>query len=172
MEPVEQEQGDEQEKAMSRALGYLGYKARTESEMAQYLEKCGFSPEVGEAVVARLCELGYLDDEKYIAAFIEARARQTGHAKSRIRGDLRRRGLDRDSVELALDDLDSSYDQSAAVATASKLKRRYLGCDSATRRRRMLSALVRRGFDYGVAMSAISAVEDAEPPDGSVLDAV
>ena len=50
--------------AMSRALHYLGYRARSEKEVADRLRRYGHGEETVEGVIWRLGELGYLDDEK------------------------------------------------------------------------------------------------------------
>lgn len=144
---------------MSRALGYLGYKARTEDEMRQYLARRGYSDETTDAVLSRLREMGYVDDLSYIETFVETRGKRGNHAKSRLRGDLVRRGLDTDDVDEALEALDPNHDENAAIELAMKLCRRHQSVEPGVRHRRMMAALVRRGFSYSTASAAIRSVE-------------
>src|SRR3712207_9232104 len=51
--------------AMNRALGYLGYRARSEKEVHDRLRRYGYGEETVEGVIGRLGELGYLDDEDF-----------------------------------------------------------------------------------------------------------
>src|SRR5688500_751300 len=48
--------------AMTRALNFLGYRARSEKEVRDRLRRYGTGEEIVEGVVGRLKELGYLDD--------------------------------------------------------------------------------------------------------------
>lgn len=144
---------------MSRALGYLGYRARTEDEMKQYLARRGYPEEIANTVLTRLRDMGYVDDTSYIAAFVEARGKRGHHARNRLRGDLVRRGLNADDVDEALESLDPSHDDTAAMELAMRLRRRHQSVDSSVRHRRMMAALVRRGFSYSTASAAIRRVE-------------
>src|SRR5918995_6938362 len=47
--------------AMNRALHFLGYRARSRSEVRDRLLRYGYGQETVEGVVGRLVELGYLD---------------------------------------------------------------------------------------------------------------
>ncbi len=51
--------------AMTRALNLLGYRARSEGELRERLGRYGYAPETVEAVIGRLGELAYLDDEEF-----------------------------------------------------------------------------------------------------------
>src|ERR671916_2699560 len=51
--------------AMSRALHSLGYRARSTYELHERLSRAGYAGETVSGVLARLGELGYLDDEEF-----------------------------------------------------------------------------------------------------------
>ena len=51
--------------AMNRALGFLGYRARSEKEVRDRLRRYGYGDQTVEGVVGRLKELGYLDDKEF-----------------------------------------------------------------------------------------------------------
>ena len=78
--------------AMSRALNALGYRARSAREMRERLRRAGYAGETVDEVVARLENLGYLDDEELARELARSEARKYG--PRRIYGDLRRAGID------------------------------------------------------------------------------
>jgi regulatory protein len=83
--------------AMTRALNFLGYRARSEKEVRDRLRRYGYGEETVEEVVVRLKELGYLDDEDFARLVVREKARRYGLGgvakKRRGRGaGARRRG--------------------------------------------------------------------------------
>src|SRR5215204_44983 len=64
--------------AMGRALNLLGYRARSEAEIRDRLQRCGFVGETIDAVVLRLEELGYLDDAELARMKAREKARTYG----------------------------------------------------------------------------------------------
>src|ERR671916_1630331 len=64
--------------AMTRALNFLGYRARSEREVRERLRRYGYGEETVEGVVVRLEELGYLDDEDFARLVAREKARRYG----------------------------------------------------------------------------------------------
>src|SRR5688500_7561394 len=62
--------------AMGRALNLLGYRARSEAEIRDRLKRYGYVGETIDAVVARLGELGYLDDAQFARMKAREKARR------------------------------------------------------------------------------------------------
>src|SRR3712207_93103 len=77
--------------AMSRALGYLGYRARSEKEVRERLRRYGYGEETIEGVIERLQELGYLDDEDFARLVVSEKARRYG--PRRVTAELSRSGV-------------------------------------------------------------------------------
>ena len=61
-----------------------------------------FGEEQAERVVARLRELGVLDDAAYAGAFVHDRFVRAGYGRERIRADLLRRGVASCDIDAAL----------------------------------------------------------------------
>ena len=76
--------------AMNRALHFLGYRARSRSEVRERLRRYGYGEETVGAVIGRLEELGYLDDEEFARTVVREKARRYG--PRRVSADLRRSG--------------------------------------------------------------------------------
>ena len=134
--------------AMNRALGALGYRARTEHELRGRLLRAGYAGETVNLVVGRLGELGYLDDEEFARSWAREGARKK-YGPRRIRQDLKRAGVDEEVVRAAVEDEFAGRSElEEAVAAA---RRRYnTGEGSDAQARRVYGFLARRGYSAEV----------------------
>lgn len=133
--------------AMNRALNVLGYRARSKGELRERLLRAGYGGETVSGVLARLEELGYLDDEEFSRNLVREKARKK-YGPRRIFGDLRRAGVDEEVAREALEDRFAGHSElEAALATA---RRRYNIEDSDAQARRVYGFLMRRGYSAGV----------------------
>jgi len=82
-----------------RAIGCLARREHSRAELARKLAAHG-SPEEIEEVLDHMTELGLLSDARFAEAWVRGKAARFGVA--RLRHDLARRGVDRDTVEAAL----------------------------------------------------------------------
>src|SRR5947208_5060883 len=103
--------------AFEVALAALRRKERATTELAAWLEKRGFGAGEVEAAIARLTEVGELDDERFARRYAEDKRELRGWGATRIREALRSRGIAGAMVEAALE-ADSHGSQ---VARASDL---------------------------------------------------
>jgi len=85
---------------MDLAFRLLSQRARSESEIAAALERAGAARRLVRAVLARLRALGYVDDRKLAAEWIE-RGKERGFGSLRIQDQLRRLDVDERIVESA-----------------------------------------------------------------------
>jgi regulatory protein len=133
--------------AMSRALHFLGYRARSEKELRDRLRRYGYGEETVEGVVGRLKELGYLDDEEFARLAAREKARRYGPRK--VLGELRKSGVD---AELAQDVVDEEFaGRSELEEASSAAARRYnRGGSNAAEARRVYGFLMRRGYSAEV----------------------
>lgn len=133
--------------AMTRALNVLGYRARSEGELREKLERAGYATGTVEAVVERLQELGYLDDEEFARNAAREKARRYG--PRRILVDLRRSGVD-DEVALGAVEEEFSSDDEIEAASRAAERRYNAGERSDALARRVYGFLARRGYSVGV----------------------
>ena len=134
--------------AMNRALSILGYRARAKGELCERLARAGYAGETVVAVVARLEELGYLDDEEFARNLVREKARKK-YGPRRILGDLRQAGIDEEVAREAVEEefmKHSEYQMARAIA-----RRRYnRGEGSDAQARRVYGFLMRRGYSASV----------------------
>lgn len=141
------------EEAHEDALRYLRYRARSAAEVERYLLGRGYPPEVAAAEVERLRASGLLNDAEFARAWVEERERLRPRAPQALRQELRRKGVDEETIAQALADVDaeaSAYE--AARARAARLR----SLDYVQFHRRLGGFLARRGFDYQVIRRVIA----------------
>lgn len=145
--------------AMGRALNLLGYRARSTVELEDRLRRYGYAEETVGAVILRLREIGYLDDEE----FARSKAREKGrrYGPRRVSLELRRSGV---GEGLAREVVREEFAGRSEVGEArSAAARRYNGRGSDAEARRVYGFLVRRG--YSAEVCAQVAREYREPPE-------
>ena len=145
--------------AMGRALNLLGYRARSEAELRERLQRYGYIEETIEGVVLRLEELGYVDDAEFSREKAHEKARRYG--PRRVSVELKKSGvgeaLAREAVEEEFAGRSEVEEARAAAA------RRYNGRGSDAEARRVYGFLVRRGYSAEVCSQV--AREFREPPE-------
>lgn len=161
-----------------RALRYLERFPCTVARMRQYLKKLTreavkaeeIEPGEGEpwveSVIARLTRVGLLDDAAYARGRAGALHRKGKSARA-IQFDLRRKGVDAELIEAALDSRSENDVNPELEAAAALARRRRLGPYASAEKRRdarqkHLASLARNGFSFDIARRVIDAdtVED------------
>lgn len=142
------------------ALDYLSYKPRTVHEVVQKLLHKGFDAAVVEETVARVSDLGYLDDAGYARDYVHRRFQTKGYGPRRLASDLKRRGVPRELIDAALTDLEDDALLAEARRHAAKRWTRLSGqVDPHKRRKKISDFLVRRGYDYDLVHRVIEELE-------------
>ncbi len=132
--------------AMNRALHYLGYRARSRREVGDRLRRYGYGEETVHAVLERLEELGYLDDEEF--ARNAAREKSRRYGPQRVVADLRRSGV---APEMAQEIVEAEFAEKSELEQARlAAERRYNGGGSDAQVRRVYGFLMRRGYSADV----------------------
>ncbi len=154
-------EADRARAALRTALDYLGYRARTEHEIRQKLLRSEFDEAVAARTVARLHELGYLDDAAYARAYVEARFRSRGYGPQRLRTELLRRGVAPPLIEAVLDGALGQEDmlEAARSHAAKRWPRLAAEADPRKRRKKLSEYLLRRGFSYETARRVVEELE-------------
>lgn len=136
---------DLSERTYERALRYLSYRPRSVAEVRGYLAGKGLPEDLVSETVAKLSQEGLLDDRVFARLWVENRSSFRPRGLAALRSELRRKGLDDDTIEEATEDLDEAEDAyRAAQAQALRLQ----GADRKTFYRRLWGYLSRRGFPY------------------------
>jgi regulatory protein len=147
---------------MEAALAALSRRSRFTAEMRRHLGTRGYPPEEIEATLARLLELGYLDDARHAAAVATRVAAERGWGPRRVRQELARRGVSGEIIDrvLAGAEAEGSDPSRNLERVLAKLLRSRGRPSDRRERDRLRAALMRRGFspdEIGRALAALDA---------------
>jgi regulatory protein len=163
--------GEAYERAQLQAYNYLSYRGRSEAEMRRYLQGKGHAPETVDAVVGRLRELHYLDDETFALAWVENRQRSRPRGPRLLRSELMQKGVSRETADQAISDV-SSDERALALAAAGERAAGLRAADYSEFSRKLGGYLSRRGFSSEVVWSVVKEVWTARrgeaPDDGAI----
>lgn len=142
--------------------------------MDRRLRRAGCNDQTVEAALARLAELGYVDDAAFARWWGEQRDRHSPRGRRMLEAELRQRGVPADVIEAFREEqadperrdemLPSTEAQRAAEALARHLRGRPLP-DDPRAVQRIGMYLMRRGFDTETVRSAIRAAGAASDDD-------
>jgi len=171
---------EDPEVVLEAAARFLEARARSVGEVRRRLTQAGYRNELIEGAIARLTELGMLDDASFARAWIESRDRARPRGERALSDELRIRGVDREVIVAALGDRrdasleagDDDDDQrpSADEAAAARLLERNARmlarvADPRARRQRAYALLARNGFDPGICSTLSARLLDQPEPD-------
>lgn len=161
---------DPESYARTVCLRLLTVAPRTRAQLAEALRTRGVEEPVAETVLERFGEVGLIDDAAFSAAWVESRHAGRGLGRRALAGELRRRGVDEETVRGAVDDISADQEE----ATARDLVRRKLaatrGRDDTVRVRRAMGMLARKGYPAGLAYRVIREELEAEGSDLELPD--
>ena len=143
---------DDLDQTKKRALKILGSRNFSEKEMIKRLTSKGESEEDAAEAVRWLVELGYINDDDYATLIVRYYVLK-GYGETRIRDELYKRGIPRDLWDEKLSERSKDETEDAAYAF---LKKKLRGSSDKDDLRRASDALVRRGFSYDNAKTAIN----------------
>jgi regulatory protein len=137
-------------------LRLLARRAHSRAELRQKLARRGYEEvEVGSAM-ARLAEMGYLDDASFAQGLVRRRSATRGSLA--VAAELTAKGIDRQGTAVALAELDADSQLASATLLAERMRPR--GAEIGYREMLDLvgAKLFRRGFPAGIVRAACRAV--------------
>lgn len=144
------ERTESADKALHAAARLLESRPRSLAELRDRLQRKGFAPEAIDRALARLQEMGLVDDASFARYWIESRQNHRPRGVNALRDELRRKGLDKETIAEAIDESGQRDDEGQrALGVARSALRKYADApDYATFTRRLGGYLGRRGFGF------------------------
>ena len=152
--------------ALDCAVRYLAARPRTVREVQSRLKDAGYSAEISGQVVERLRREGYLNDAAFAEQWVLSRE-ERGMGARRLSQELHRKGVDDALVQHAISGMTEEDTQRHAAEQAKKLIGRTHGKTPQDVRRKVLAALVRRGYSWAEAQRAFAQNADTEDEEHS-----
>ena len=165
---------------LEAAARFLEARSRSVHEVRRRLGGAGYRADLVDSAIARMTELGMLDDEAFARTWVESRDRARPRGERAIREELRIKGIDRETADLVLaerrdraaaippaEDTGAeapSADRTAAERLLAKNARALARvADPRQRRQRGYALLARHGFDPETCREVAATL--ADPPD-------
>lgn len=146
---------DPESVARTILLDQLTGRARSRHELADKLKAKDVPDEVAAQLLDRFEEVGLVDDAAFARTWVSQRQSGKGLAKRALAQELRRKGVDDETVRDALDELDPEAEEEAARLLVRKKLRSLGRVDDQTAARRLVGMLARKGYGSGLAFSVV-----------------
>lgn len=148
-------------KAMNYSLNVLAKYYKTKYEIAKKLKEKDYADDTINAVISRLAELGYLNDENYVEAYLRSKQDTSqGLNKRTLFNKLAQKGVDKELIQQCLDNANIDEYQNAMDISVKKLQS--LKGDSRAKKSKLYSFLLYKGFDYEICSKVINNINIAE----------
>ena len=139
------------------ALRVLALRDHSEAELRRKLKQKGYQAEESEQTLARLRELGYLDDARFARQFAASALRNGRGYGARLKLELARRGVAEALIREALSELSQEFGE--AELLDRMLARRFAGFQAAgatdKEKRRVVGYLQRKGFSLSAILARL-----------------
>ena len=156
--------GERSARAHNVSMHALTRRGLSSAEMTTLLRSRDLDSTDIEIEVARLEEVGLLDDRELAGNLVRTLQDRKGLGRSAITAELRRRKVDSVAIEEALSELDGDDELSRAREIAMKRAPQLRSLDAETARRRLGAFLMRKGYSGSVVSSAVASALASNTP--------
>ena len=136
-------------------LDQLTGQARTRAELAAKLAAKHVPADVAERLLDRFEEVGLVDDAAFAREWAQSRQAGRGLARRALGAELRRKGVDPETVAEALEQVSGDTERATAQALVRRKLRSLRNVDDAAKVRRLVALLARKGYPAGTAYEVV-----------------
>jgi regulatory protein len=111
--------------------------------------------DAAETVLGRFAEVGLIDDAMFATAWVESRHYGRGLGRRALAAELGQRGVAREDIEAAVDQLSAETERATALALVERKIASTAGQPSQARVRKLVGMLARKGYPAGLAYSVV-----------------
>ncbi|MBT2774247.1 regulatory protein RecX [Halomonas sp. ISL-60] len=138
------------------AIGLLARREYSRTELAQRLKKKAFDDDAIDECLDALVEQGLQSDARFAASFVRSRILR-GQGVIRIKGELRQRGVDQETLKSAFEEVEKGEQVDWFELARETLARRFDNPGETPKERaRRERFLANRGFDFEQIRYALS----------------
>lgn len=153
---------DPESVARAIVLRQLTLAPRSRAQLEAKLRQRSCDEAVAARVLDRMTEVGLVDDEAYAELLVRWKRSTKGLARRALAHELRKSGIDPDTAQGALDQVEPPDERTAAEALVAKKMRSMHGLGADVQARRLAGMLARKGYSAQLAWPVIrDAIADA-----------
>ena len=147
------------QKARDTAIKFLSFKQRTRKEIIVKLREKEYTDDIIAKVIRLLQKYSYIDDYAYASAFFFYMFNLNGLGVSRIRFELKQKGVSDEIIEKVV--MENSVDETERAV--SLVERKYGVYDyDIKEKRRIEGFLARKGFSFSVIKEAFQILKERD----------
>ena len=157
------------ERTMNRAVKLLAAKPRSVGELRErLLEKNWTDPAIVDAVIEKLSDYKYLDDEQYAADLAVSKLRQQPQGPRRLKQALSQKKLDKEIVDQALSTAFEKIPEAELIDQAIEKRIRLKGRpETRDDTKKFYDHLLRRGFSYDLVAARLRDIAKFDPAEAA-----
>jgi len=148
------------ERTMNRAVKLLAAKPRSVGELRQrLLEKLWTNDAIVDAVIEKLKEYKYLDDEQFARDLAVSKLRQKPQGKRRLQQTMSQKKLDKDLVDTAITEAFEKLPEADLIDVAIEKRLRLKGKpETREDTKKFYDHLLRQGFSFDLIREKVSSL--------------
>ena len=146
---------DAEEVARKILLRRLSERPRTRAELATALARKAVPDDIAAGLLDRFEAVGLVDDQEFARSWVRSRLTGKGLARRSLGAELRRKGVDAETVRDVLAEVDPNEEEAAARRLVRRKSRSMQGLDVTVRMRRLTSMLARKGYPPAMAFRVV-----------------
>ena len=152
------------EKTMNRAVNLLAAKPHSVRELRdRLLEKMWTNDEIVDAVIDKLKDYKYLDDEQYARDLAVSKLRQKPQGKRRLQQTMSQKKLDKETVDAAITEAFEKLPEDKLIDQAIAKRLRIKGKPGTREEtKKFYDHLMRQGFGFDLIREKMTAVASRE----------
>ncbi|MBC7724563.1 MAG: regulatory protein RecX [Burkholderiaceae bacterium] len=154
------------DRAANVTMNALTRRGMSRWELEQILIARELEPDEIETELDRLAGVGLIDDAALAETIVRTQHERKGLGRSALVAEMRRRHIDPDTIEEALDALGDDSELARALELAHKRAPQLRSLDQTTAKRRLTAFLMRKGYPSSVIRTAVDQALDAAPDAG------
>ena len=161
---------DPAQQAKDICLRLLTVRPRTRAELHQALRRKEIPEDVADTVLGRLDEVGLIDDAAFADIWVRSRHTYQGMGRRALAMELRRKGVADEVAAEAVATVDAEAEEERARQLVRKRLRSLTTGDEASRIRKLVGMLARRGYAEGLAFRVVRDELRAAGEETNLLD--
>lgn len=164
-------EADPESVARKILLDQLTGQARSRKELADKLAAKNVPDDLAARLLDRFTEVGLIDDAAFARTWVAHRQYGKALARPALAQELRRKGIDEETVREALDEVDPADEEAAARRLVRKKLRTMTGVEETKQIRRLVGMLARKGYGPSTAYAVVrDELAGTERLDGVEID--
>jgi regulatory protein len=145
----------QQHRAEKLSMQALTRRGQSRWEIEKALLGRDIAGEIVEAELDRLERVGLIDDAALAETLVRTQHERKGLGRSALTAELRRRHVDQQHIDGALEQIDDDDEQSRATELAVRRAPQLRSLDRETAKRRLTGFLMRKGYSGSVVRAAV-----------------